>query len=692
MPTPLHTTFFPPGASPSIALLTGAAGTGKTTLVKQFVENATAAGIPCVLLAPTGRAAKVLRERTGHNAQTIHRHIYETEALPECADAHGNPNTFKWVFGLRTNLSDAHTVYVVDEGSMVSDTFSEEERFRFGSGYLLSDLMAFIDLKATNNERKLLIVGDPCQLPPVNSPSSPALSVDYLQSKFGEKVSEHKLRTVHRQRGESGILKNAIALRDAIEAQRYTSFGIEPANDVTELSEDSFLSTYLQSTEGRASGKAVVVTHSNRLALTYNEMIRSQLFPGHSTVQTGDLLQVVKNKYHTSQSDLMNGDFIHVLEVSDTVETQSADLGKERPTVYLHFRRAKIRPASEDVSMDVMLLDNLLGAEAPRLTEDQQDALYVNFKVRHPGLKPSTDEFIEAYRNDPYVNAVRVKYGYAMTCHKAQGGEWDTVFVDYRHSGSRAEDFFRWAYTATTRAKAQLFTLNVEPFSPLTLRRPVDPSRQLVFVAPQSSDREKSNGNTTGTTESTGSVEDPKAEPILAAFRQAGMLVSEKAEHPHHYIYKLVDGTQRGQVRIFHNAAGVITKFIVDHASEGSFEQRLKTVLATLPGKHVGLAGTHYQSALQPDSPVLMTRAQADILECLRDASAKLGISISEQRRLTDYTLRLSFAREGESCCIDYTIDKHGRLKHVQPLTAHCPSRDLLDAVLDLTEGAHYES
>lgn len=690
MHSPFHTTFFPPDSSASVTLLTGAAGTGKTTLVKQIVESLTAAGIPCVLLAPTGRAAKVLRERTGHDAQTIHRHIYETDALPERTDAHGNNNTFKWVFKLKVNPDGARTVYIVDEASMVSDTFSEEERFRFGSGHLLSDLMEFIDMKATNNERRLLVVGDPCQLLPVNSPNSPALSVDYLQGKFDVKVSEHNLRTVHRQRGEGGILKNAMALRDAIEARRYTSFGIEAADDVTPESADSFLAKYLQATEGRASGRTVVVTHSNRLALTYNQLIRAHLFRGHPSVRAGDLLQVVKNKYHRSKPDLMNGDFIHVLEVSDAVETLSAPLGNERPTVYLQFRRAKIRPASEDWPMDVMLLDNLLGAEEPGLSEDQQDALYVNFKLRHPRLKPNTDEFTESYRCDPYVNAVRVKYGYAMTCHRAQGGEWDTVFVDYRYSGSRTEDFFRWAYTATTRAKGKLFTLNVESFSPLTLRRPVDSSRQLVVVAPLASDAEQGNTTTDLAAETSNSGKSAKDEPILAAFRDAGVLVSMTTEHPHHYVYRLQDGTLRAQVRIFHNAEGVITKFTVDHACDGGFGQRLATILAALPGKRIGLAGNHPPPAPPPATPELMTRAQAEILGQLTQVASDAEIAVTEHRRLTDYTLRVSFARKGVTSCIDYTLDKHGRLKHVQPLTAHCPSPDLLRAVLTLTEGAHH--
>ncbi len=686
-----HATFFPSGGLPSVMLLTGAAGTGKTTLVKQLVESLTAAGDICVLLAPTGRAAKVLRERTGHEALTIHRHIYQTVALPELADAHGNNNTYKWVFGLKPNGSNARTTYIVDEASLVSDTFSEEERFRFGSGYLLSDLMQFVNLKATNNERRLLFVGDPCQLPPVNSPISPALSVDYLQSKFGVQVTEHKLRTVHRQRGESGILRNAMVLRDAIEASRYTSFRIEAANDVTTLSDDSVLAKYLQTIEGKPPGHTVVVTHSNRLALTYNERIREILFPGHSTVQAGDVLQVVKNKYNKDKPSLLNGDCIQVLKVADKLEVQSAPLGKNRPTVALHFRRATIRALSEDCPMEVMLLDDLLSSEAPGLSDEQQDALYVNFKMRHPELKPNTDEFAVAFQSDPYVNAVRVKYGYAMTCHKAQGGEWDTVFVDYRYSGSRAEDFFRWAYTATTRAKTQLFTLHMEPFSPLTLRRPVNPSKQLVVVAPVFPEGKKEERTTAMPPDASVETEDPKDEAILRVFREAGVLVSVATEHPHHFLYRVLDGTLRAQVRIFHNAEGFITKCKVDYACDDGFGQRLTTLLATLPGTRVGQTGRAHSPAPRPGTPQLMTRAQAELVEQLERAADDAGIAVTERRRLTDYTLRLSFACEGGACCIDYTVDKHGRLRHVQPLTAHCPSPDLLRAVLSLTEGAHHE-
>jgi hypothetical protein len=264
------------------------------------------------------------------------------------------------------------------------------------------------------------------------------------------------------------------------------------------------------------------------------------------------------------------------------------------------------------------------------------------------------------------------------------------VFVDYRYSGSRTEDFFRWAYTATTRAKLKLFTLNVESFSPLTLRRPVEASRQLVVVAPLASDAEQGNTTTALAPEASSSGESAKDEPILAAFREAGVLVSAKTEHPHHFLYKVADGTLRGQVRIFHNADGVITKFTVDHACDGGFGQRLVTLLAALPGKRVGLADNHPTPPPQPAVPELMTRAQADLLEHLTQAAREAGIAVTERRRLTDYTLRLSFSREGGTCCIDYTVDKHGRLKHVQPITAHCLSPDLLRDVLDLTEGAHH--
>ena len=370
-----------------LILLTGAAGTGKTTLVREIVADFDTRGVPCVLMAPTGRAAKVLAERVGRPAATIHKTIYQTEALLEHLDGEGEATTYKWVFNLRTNSDGANTVYIVDEASMVSDVLSEDERFRFGSGCLLSDLMRYADVKATNNNRRIIFVGDSAQLPPVGSAKSQALSEEYLAERFGVSVHRHELTRIHRQEAGSGILRNAMRIREGIEKQYYAAFMVDEADDVALLPQDRFLMKYREVTQGRPNPCALVVAYSNELVRQYNSMIRQTLFPDTAGPVAGDYLLVVQNNYRTAPV-LFNGDFVVLLSVSDEMVTQSAVLrnNKGDEILKLSFRRAVIRLLDEEKTQDVLMIDDLLNSNEPMLSDKQQDALYVNIKMRYPHL------------------------------------------------------------------------------------------------------------------------------------------------------------------------------------------------------------------------------------------------------------------------------------------------------------------
>lgn len=660
-----------------IVLLTGAAGTGKTTLVREILAHLDAQGFRYVLMAPTGRAAKVLAERGGRPAATIHRTIYQAEALLEHFDGEGGATTFKWVFNLKSNSDDANTVYIVDEASMVSDAFSEDERFRFGSGRLLSDLMRYADVKATNNNRRIIFVGDPAQLPPVGSIESPALCGEYLAERFGVTVRQHGLTRIYRQGAGSGILENAMRIRAGIEERQYAAFRIDAADDVELLKQDRFLARYREVTLGRPCPGALVVAYSNELVRQYNRMIRQVLFPKAEGPVAGDHLLVVQNNYRLAPV-LFNGDFVVLLSVSDDVITQSvvfkADKGIE--TVKLSFRRASVRLIDDDKAQEVMLIEDLLNTNEPMLGDKQQDALYVNFKMRYPLLKPSTEEFMAVYRTDPFVNALRVKYGYAVTCHKAQGGEWPTVFVDYsRGSGQFTEDYFRWAYTATTRAKERLFALDAPNRSVLTARNniKVDTKEGVSDVVVAS-------------VAGASPIEFTVKELLLSA----GFSVSMVHFHNYHDIYVLSSSQSRARVKVVYTARNAVTCVeVLPHDSE--IAPRVHEALDNLVGKRILSNRDCADAGAGRQADVALGGHLSAFDQALRSEALGRDIKPLNVTQLTEYQLRYTFSRDGHECVVVYSLNKGGSLTDVRPVKGRTTHEGLLKDILDLTEGVLHD-
>lgn len=449
-------------------LLKGYAGTGKTYLMQGLVNYLNGERRQVRLFAPTGRAAMILGEKTGSNASTIHRGIYNLNDIED--DGH----TFQFRYKLHLNEDSDNTVYIVDEASMVPDVYGEDEFFVFGSGYLLQDFFAYVNFQYRTGT-KVIFVGDPAQLSPVGMATSPALDIEYLKTRYGVTCEWFELKHVQRQVVGSGILTNATIIRTSLDSERLDRFEIHPSDDTLVLACEAFESNYFSVVNNRVSENTIVIVHTNKQALIYNSIIRAHFFPGQEDLQVGDLLINTKNNYNYSV-DLYNGQFLKVLEVGTMVETTNPIRFKQRGGEV-----AEVRFAFRDVVVEVTdirgekhavhckLIDSFLKIEDARLSPIEQRALYVDFKNRHPHLRPRTKEFNDALRIDKYFNAIQAKYGYAITCHKAQGGEWEHAFVDFNASlGLRSRSFFRWAYTGITRAKGKLFALNVRSFSPLS--------------------------------------------------------------------------------------------------------------------------------------------------------------------------------------------------------------------------------
>ncbi|WP_338334925.1 ATP-dependent DNA helicase [Xanthomonas euvesicatoria] len=460
-------------------VLRGSAGTGKTTLIARLVETLEAMNLSCALLAPTGRAARILGNKIkqitgnpGYEGSTIHREIYALTQVEvnEGAETANDPGV-RMIFPLKEEEATA-SLFVIDESSMVGDKENHGDFIQFGSGRLLKDVVTFARARrpGRGNDQltKLLFVGDPAQLPPVGESGSPALSNEYLQQEFKLRVSSFDLITVMRQAQGSAILDRATELRDAMLAERFNTFSLQPnGQDIEQVDARSAVDLIVQGLQSKGSN--VVVVHSNATALEYNRNIRDRRWGDASLpIQVGETLLVNKN---STIYVLSNGDLVKVMQVATESKVVPVNL-KGGHYVELSFREVTVAFRDADGSIiqtRCLVLENLLDSPYRELTPLEQRALLVDFRKRHPDLDPKSAEFRRAIRNDPYFNALQVKYGYAMTCHKAQGGEWHTVIVDFEsNSGARNASFFRWAYTAITRAAEKLIIVNPPDFTPVS--------------------------------------------------------------------------------------------------------------------------------------------------------------------------------------------------------------------------------
>lgn len=433
----------------SVFILRGYAGTGKTTMVKVIADYIKQSR-QLAMMAPTGRAARVLATKTGHKAVTIHKAIYakahiEPKKVKDIAESE-----YKFVFPINESENGGNIVAIVDEASMVCSRKIEHELFIFGTDNLMEDLLTFV---RPNFGGKVIFVGDPAQLPPVGESVSNALRAEYFKEK-GLKVVEAELTEVLRQKGDSVILKNAMMIRDLLQKDKRNQLVFEEQKDDVEMvPSEQFLDKYLKYRKESGRHDSVIICYSNKSANRYNRDIRKSLYGGDVPLRENDILLITQNNYRLNR---MNGEFVPVLSVGARTQQSApvyAQIGgkRQRIVITLNFIQVTV-PDGDGNPMLCMLLEDLLTSDKATISIDENRALYINFCMRHPSLKQGTQVFADALLNDEYYNAIRAKYGYAVTGHKCQGGEWGKVFVDYTDRTGLDDDSLRWAYTATTRA------------------------------------------------------------------------------------------------------------------------------------------------------------------------------------------------------------------------------------------------
>ena len=423
-------------------LLKGYAGTGKTSLIGALVKTMDQLEQKCILMAPTGRAAKVFSHYAGHPAYTIHKKIYRQKSFSNEVDN----------FSINDNLHQ-HTLFIVDEASMIANDGLSGSMF--GTGRLLDDLIQYV---YSGQGCRLMLIGDTAQLPPVGEEESPALSADALKG-YGLEVYEGMLTEVVRQLHDSGILWNATELRRYIAEEDYFTLPpirVEGFPDIKVVPGNELIETINDCYEQVGMDETIVVCRSNKRANIYNKGIRNTILYREEELESGDLLMVAKNNYFWTEGCkeidfIANGDIAEVRRVR-----------REREMYGFRFADVTLRfPDYDDMELEVTVLLDTLHTDSPALPKEMNDKLFYSVLEDYADITVKRER-MKKMKSDPYYNALQVKYAYAVTCHKAQGGQWQRVFLDqgYMTEDMLSPDYFRWLYTAFTRATETLYLVN----------------------------------------------------------------------------------------------------------------------------------------------------------------------------------------------------------------------------------------
>ncbi|NNL01898.1 MAG: AAA family ATPase [Eudoraea sp.] len=425
-----------------VYLLKGFAGTGKTTIVGDIVSNLWKTTMKAVLLAPTGRAAKVMSNYSKSQAFTIHRKIY----FPKKERGGG----IKFVLAPNKHRD---TIFIVDEASMIPDAPSDSKLF--GNGSLLDDLLMYV---YSGHNCKLILIGDTAQLPPVHLQISPALDSEKLAYNYNKEVITLELDEVVRQAENSGILLNATNLREQLQSDYLDEFkfDVEPFKDIIRLIDGHDIQEAIDNSY-RENGKeeTVLIVRSNKRANLYNENIRNRILYLENELAPGDYMMVVKNNYfwlkpNSEAGFIANGDIIEILEIFSIKELYG-------------FKFAEVKVKMVDYPnqrpLETVLLLDTIRADTPSLSYEEGNRLYQEVQKDYAHEKSKYKRFL-GVKNNKYFNALQVKFSYAVTCHKSQGGQWNTVFVEQPYLPNGIDrDYLRWLYTAVTRAKEKLYLI-----------------------------------------------------------------------------------------------------------------------------------------------------------------------------------------------------------------------------------------
>lgn len=693
-----------------VFILQGYAGSGKTTLLKGIVEYLNSFQKQYQLMAPTGRAAKVINQKTGFQATTLHKGIYSFEELVEIEKSdEKNDVSFLYQYKLRNNPEAHDAVLIVDEASMVSDVLSQGEFFRFGSGHLLRDLISYSRIQEVGTSSKIIFIGDPAQLPPIGMNYSPALDRDYLQNNYQLSAEVAEMKEVKRQNADNGILLAATKIRQSLTSGFFNDFDLsDNKRDIFNPLYKDYLETYKAQKD-----KKIIICYKNKTALELNKEMRIDKFGSDLPIQATDTVIIGTNNYNLG---VMNGEFAVVSEANSEIESREVRFrfkDDKTEVVRLIWRWVTIILPDENgqpKSVSGYILENYLYGDN-YLKPEEQRALYIDFKNRHPKLKKGTEQFKEAISNDMYFNAIQLKYGYAVTCHKAQGGEWPNAFVfwdrgvasdfnflESKHdkSGKTNADFYRWAYTAVTRASEKLFAINPAHFSSFSEMNFVDTNVQAAF------------NELIGENSEIIELEfDEEILQLLEKFQLQEVSISIQDHFiqrwyalKNHLIdfvewkrvgyeirYSLQRGNDTACFKYWVNGSSVFRptfQKLSAHTNSNEFYDIISKLFEDLPNILVNrntaegiIAKIVFDTALEEDKPFL--KNLLDAIQCQLDPKEK----ISEVTH-SEYRERYTFERGSEYCVIDFEYNKNGFFGRVLPLENRSNSQALIERIREI--------
>lgn len=685
-----------------VFILQGYAGSGKTTLLKGFVEYLHSIDRRYQLMAPTGRAAKVINQKTGLFATTIHKGIYSFSDLQEVeAEEEGEEGSFYYRYNLWNNPMVYDSILIVDEASMVGDNYLESEFFRFGSGHLLSDLITYSRIEEPSTNSKIIFIGDPAQLPPIGMSFSPALDAAYLRDNFKLKVSQAEMKEVKRHDADNGILHAATRIRRCLTSGFFADFDLkENGKDIFNPAYKDYLEHYK-----KVDGNKVIICYKNKTALELNRSIRLDKFGRDLPIQTADTVIIGNNNY---QAGVMNGEFAVVAEVAPNTESRLIKFiskGGMIKSVKLTWRFITLileDEKNQSKSVSGYCLENYLYGDND-LHPDDRMALYIDFKNRHPELKKGTDEFKVALSSDPYARCILLKFGYAVTCHKAQGGEWSNVFIFWDRGvkegfnfyegtqdrvGKTNADFYRWAYTAVTRASEKLFCINPPFFTSFT---------EMVYVEP---DVQKAFNGLTATPEDTIEINFDEIFPVLERFNlsEAPPAIQDHFIKRWYYLQKQyidITGWERlgYEIRYYFKRGDETAAFIFWVNGKNEFKTNFHMLPKQTNSK--ALAETIAGLLTRPMPLIVKRNSETAILSkvsfdlqleermpFLGELYNQLCRQLKEDEKISnvehlEWKERYTFEKGGEKCVCDFQYNKSGFFGNVMPLQKRCTSETL---------------
>ena len=570
---------------------------------------------------------------------------------------------------------------------MISDIYSDGEFIRFGSGRLLNDLIKYVNIDQNDHNKKLIFIGDNAQLPPIGMNFSPALDSEYLFRKYNLKTNEFELTDVVRQKSDSGVIRNALKIRESLDKNEFNQLNFDlNANDIHEISEKDSIKHYLETCNHQINGESIILAYSNADVQSYNKAVRQYFFPNQETICKGDKVMSLRNR-QIEELRLYNGDFGLIRQVAKQNEERIITLKRklksgniEETPITLSFRDVEVGFRNENgqpIFIKTKIIENVLYSDSPYLLSDEQKALYIDFCIRHPELsyRKNKEEFKNALLSDPYFNALPIKFGYAITCHKAQGSEWNNVFVKCNtHQNPLSRDYFRWIYTAITRTAKNLYLINppkkklgagITAVGIESTPSPQEDLKEEVIIQEQETQTKFDTSKLTG-------ISKLIADKVIKLLANSNFFITQIEIKQYHDIYTIGYESQIEKFKIFYNAKNILTR-VMPLESHNSTLSNLLEKLVDLPVLEIREDIAKQQITFSQD---FLNEFHQLILDIIKNHN--ISILDSDEKQ---WNIRYTFSKREQIAILDIYFDAKHKFTKINPIVPKSTSVEFINEI-----------